>query len=256
MDDNQSKIIESAISSIGKEVYKDGLKPATQKLGESLRTVAHSIDVLFFPLRILNYTHDEVREWLLKAISRRLESVEDQKLVTPNSQAFSQAITGLCYCYEEQELREMFANLIAASMCEDTTKRVHPSFASVIQQLSGFEASLIKILNEMTQSNTILSESSSEWDYDPSWLVDVLAWNLEKSHSDFVFDHVQLMVAIDNLQRLQLIVKSEIPTSEYVAQYADKGDIIGPKIETSYSLELAFTDYGYEFVECCVESNL
>ena len=50
------------------------------------------------------------------------------------------------YCAEKEQLRKMFAQLIASSLDIEKKKYVHPSFANLIAQLSVDEALLLKYL--------------------------------------------------------------------------------------------------------------
>lgn len=51
------------------------------------------------------------------------------------------------YYIEEEELRKMFAKLIASSMDKTKAPQVHPSFVEIIKQLSSKEALLLKDFN-------------------------------------------------------------------------------------------------------------
>ena len=47
-----------------------------------------------------------------------------------------------------EELRNMYANLLAASMLKDEKENAHPSFVEIIKQLSPDEAKLLKKISE------------------------------------------------------------------------------------------------------------
>jgi hypothetical protein len=59
------------------------------------------------------------------------------------------------------ELREMFENLLVASMDSDTASSAHPAFVSMIQQLTPDEARILKSINRNEYPYTDLRRSGS-----------------------------------------------------------------------------------------------
>lgn len=60
------------------------------------------------------------------------------------------AIQAISYSMNSEELRNLYANLLAKAMNSDTKDMVHPSFVEIIKQMSPIDA---LVLNEITQSN-------------------------------------------------------------------------------------------------------
>ena len=61
------------------------------------------------------------------------------------------AVQQLSYCYDSEELRELYANLLVSSMNVDTKHYVYPSFVDIIKQLSPMDA---KVLEAMKQEQS------------------------------------------------------------------------------------------------------
>lgn len=94
----------------------------------------------------LKYAHD------LEEYRRTLESKvstipEDKQIIAP-IQIAAQALDDSKYCVETEELRNLFANLIARSMHADYSGKLHPSFSKIAQQLSPLDAKMLELLNE------------------------------------------------------------------------------------------------------------
>ena len=51
----------------------------------------------------------------------------------------------LTYSLDEEHIREMFANLLAADMNADTKKGAHPAFVEFIKDMTPIEAKLLLI---------------------------------------------------------------------------------------------------------------
>ena len=66
----------------------------------------------------------------------------------PDTQIVAGALEDSRFCVEKKELREMFENLIAASVNSDTADSVHPSFSNIIRRMSPHDASILKMFKE------------------------------------------------------------------------------------------------------------
>lgn len=81
-----------------------------------------------------------------KKLEGKVLSIPEDKQVEPSIQIAAQALDDSQYCIGSEELREMFANLIARSMHADYAERIHPSFSKIAQQLSPLDAQMLCIL--------------------------------------------------------------------------------------------------------------
>src|SRR4051812_38379250 len=66
------------------------------------------------------YGVDHVAVWLRDAVTRRLEKTSQDKIVKPDARIVIPLTQALVYSMEEERIREMFANLLAANMHADT----------------------------------------------------------------------------------------------------------------------------------------
>ena len=81
-------------------------------------------------------------------MEEKLADIPEENLVTPPASVAVPALQGLSYSFEEEHLREMYLNLIAAASDSRRRGDSHPAFSEVIKQLSSAEA---KILNDVLQ---------------------------------------------------------------------------------------------------------
>lgn len=77
-----------------------------------------------------------------KELKEKISEIPKDKLVEPDIQVIAQALEASKYCVEKEELRHMFASLIAASMNQDNY--IPPILVNVIRYLSPIDS---KILN-------------------------------------------------------------------------------------------------------------
>ena len=79
-----------------------------------------------------------------KLLSQKLKNVDPNKIVQPEPYVAVPALQAISYSMNNDELRNLYANLLSKSMNIDTKDSVHPSFVEIIKQLSPFDAILLK----------------------------------------------------------------------------------------------------------------
>lgn len=101
----------------------------------------------------VKYAHD--LEEFRKSLERNTNAIPEDKYVEPSMQIAAQALVDSQYCIESNELRDIFANLIARSMHADYSGKIHPSFSKIAQQLSPLDAQMLCILRNRHNGNGI-----------------------------------------------------------------------------------------------------
>ena len=100
--------------------------------------------------RAINAALSPLRQWIAqreynvaeteKLLAKKLENIEPEKIVSPEPYVAVPALQAISYSMNSDELRELYANLLAKSMCIDTKNSVHPSFVEIIRQMSPLDA--------------------------------------------------------------------------------------------------------------------
>lgn len=129
-------------------LYEDALQPTIQEVGKFTARIPRAINAAFSGLDkwILNkeYAIDETK----KLLAQKLEKVEPEKIVEPEAYVAVPAIQAISYSMNSEELRNLYANLLAKSMNSDTRDFVHPSFVEIIKQMSPIDSMVFKIIME------------------------------------------------------------------------------------------------------------
>ncbi|MCI9366843.1 MAG: DUF4393 domain-containing protein [Oscillospiraceae bacterium] len=73
-------------------------------------------------------------------LEQKVNDIPEDQLREPPLSVVGPALDASKYYFEEEEIRTMFASLISASMDARTNSLVHPSFPTIIQQLSPLDA--------------------------------------------------------------------------------------------------------------------
>ena len=120
------------------------LHPALSTAGEGLQGVTK---LALAPISILVWGYDQAAEWLQKELPSYFErkKIKKEKIVTPDEAIAVPTIQALRYNLKKEELRNMFINLLGASMNSDDND-AHPAFVNIIKQLSPDESKILDYL--------------------------------------------------------------------------------------------------------------
>jgi hypothetical protein len=127
-------------------VYQDTIQPAAKELGIALQTVTKALHIVVSPAAALTFGYEKLQDYLNNKLNEKLKDLPPERIQPPDLNTAVKAIEGLALT-EEEELRELFTNLIASSMDQHTSGTLHPSFADIIKQLSADEALIIRTIS-------------------------------------------------------------------------------------------------------------
>ncbi|HYX29174.1 MAG TPA: DUF4393 domain-containing protein [Pyrinomonadaceae bacterium] len=128
-------------------IYEDALQPAAKELGSALGTVAKAIHVALAPVSALVWGFEKIKAYLAEALPEKLKDVPPERIITPSPSVAVPTLEALRYSAHEPSLRELYANLLATSMDEQTALFAHPAFVESIKQMTPDEALIIEFLS-------------------------------------------------------------------------------------------------------------
>jgi hypothetical protein len=124
-------------------VYQDALQPAAKEVGTALQTVAKTVHIALAPVAALVWGYDKICDFVSTKVAEKLKDVPPKNIQTPKPNIAGPTLEALRYTGHEESLREMYANLLAASMNSQTASAAHPAFVEIIRQLVPDEAKLL-----------------------------------------------------------------------------------------------------------------
>jgi hypothetical protein len=138
---------ESLGGEIGKQVpvkaiYDDVAHPALSEVGKALQGVTK---MALSPISAMVWGFDKIASYLDVAIPEYFarKKVAPEKIKTPDPSVAVPTIMALTYNSHKTKLREMFTNLLGASMNSDIVD-VHPAFVEIIKQMCSDEGKMLK----------------------------------------------------------------------------------------------------------------
>lgn len=127
-----------------------GFQLAAQEKGDRLAMTQILINAVLKPLFWVARTQNEYFKdggRFAEDLGHKLEGVPPEELTAPNANVAAQAIEGLAYSLEDENLKDMYLNLLSSASQKEQAEDAHPSFAGIIRQLSADEAGLLQLVS-------------------------------------------------------------------------------------------------------------
>lgn len=260
MDEFQQELAKATVENTVGVAYNDIVSPSAKPIGTVISLLPRTIRLFFSRWEKWVVNAERSLELTAEAIQEKVAQIPEEKLSEPEPAIAVPALQQLSYCYDSQELREMYANLLVSSMNVDTKYEVHPAYVDIIKQLTPDEAKLLKRIFQIK---------------DDCPLISVRRYNADNSYNEVIrnfstiaFDACEkplnIYAYLDNLERLKLI---DIPYGGYITDNQIYKPLINHEIiqkimseklpeKCSWDIEKKYfylTAFGKNFVEICLK---
>ena len=183
-------------------------------------------------------------------------NVSPDQIIDPPAYVVVPALQAMSYSMDSDELRSMYANLIAKSMIIDSKDLVHPGFVDDIKQMAPYDAVLLRLIASRPNNPLV----------DVKFVTKGLEFHPVKEKVMYfdnpLFDESRTPIALDNLIRLGIV---SIPFGDHYvddAHYAPlvvnkyglpskSDDKSAPHIEFDKKI-VKITNYGKLFCQICI----
>lgn len=251
-----------------KEAYEDLLQPAARELGQGLMTIAQTVNILLAPLKIMVMSYDLIMETVSSSLTEKLKRVPPERLITPSPIIAGPTLEALRFTGHEEDLRELFVNLLASSMDSHTAPTAHPGFVEIIKQITPDEAKVInyiaRCLSKGLPIPIVHIKAQS-----PSGAYHYVEKNVTTCGIDAGCVHADLIGSyLDNLSRLGLInlldtVYARKGAYDKIYHHPDYRELIS-SIEDAYAdrepppkilaqeASLELSSFGHLFINACL----
>lgn len=128
------------------DIYKDAIQPVAKEVGKSLQTLGGVVNLALEPLRGMVYGYDFIKARLNKRLEEKLKGTKKENIIHPPLNVVGPLIDNYRYVENDEELSDLFVNLLANAMDKEHVKKAHPSFVNIIAALSPDEAKFIKFM--------------------------------------------------------------------------------------------------------------
>lgn len=246
---------------LAKEAYNDIGKPIAKPLGKTLGLIPRAIKAALLPLEKWILEREYNLAETEKLLAEKLKNIPPEQITTPDAYVAVPALQYISYCMDNNELRDMYANLLANSMNKVVKNGVHPSFAEIIKQLSPDEAKILKYISLRRFVATI----TLRYENDLAQGVDVVRNFSNIGELTGCEYPLKIGAYFDNLMRLGLLFQ---PYGQYITiprmyEILKEHQFIETKIaELKYNPNytktkiaegmMEITSYGKQFCDICI----
>ncbi len=140
------ELIKDAVKGVADDAYQDVVHPVAKPTGQLVGLVPRTIKAALAPLEKWILHREYSVEETKKLLEEKLKDVPAEQIVTPEAYVAVPAMQNISYCMDNDELRNLYANLLAKSMTEVNKSNVHPSYVDIIKQLTPDEAKLLRYI--------------------------------------------------------------------------------------------------------------
>lgn len=139
------------IASVSDAAQKNIPDTVEQADGVLSTVVGFFNNVVLYPVKKANMTFRYKLEAFEDDLKRKIENIPEENLEVPATMVVGPVLEALRYTYDEEELREMFENLLASSMDNRISAEVHPAFVEAIKQMSPLDARVLSRIVDFRQ---------------------------------------------------------------------------------------------------------
>lgn len=231
------------------EVYKDAVSPIVKPIGEILGFLPRTIKLALSGWEKWIINGEESLRLTAEAIKEKVKKIPEEKLVEPEPYVAIPTIQQISYCQNSEELRDLYANLLTASMNTDTKWQVHPAFVDIIKQITPDEARIIKCLPNFKNSFMPVVDVKLLDKGEASKGHQILVTNFTTIGLDVIEKKANICSYIDNLLRLNIL---ELPptyhlTDETLYEPLEKSILLDKLIPDIYK-ELYKIGYNHKII--------
>lgn len=196
---------------VAKDVYVDAVKPTAKNVGGFFGTLSGFFsNVVVYPLKKLNIEYEQKAIAFERKMQEKYNNIPEENRVAPQLHIVGPAMESLKYNIMDEDLAEMFSNLLVSNLDNRTQKICTPAFIKIIEQLSPMDAKVYKEIicglkgRQIGVASILFAKKGTKSHY----IVDMPKFFLTIEIK--VVNNYDLVLSLENLQRLGLIELSFI----------------------------------------------
>jgi len=267
-----------------KMVYDDLAQPGVRQVGKALETVLSLSNTILLPLKLLNENTKVNFESKMRKYKKRIQHLEEDKIFDVPPEIGIPILEKFTYI-SDNDISELFINLLSKASCHDTIREAHPKFINLISSLAVDEARILTYLAGkgpyvptiqfylQTKPKLEKTHGFSSFEYSTHKKLTVVLTGLE-NQLDLIFPE-NIVLYMENLENLGILNQAdddpfledtkEVDTQAYLdlqGQYKHGKEfenlIEDPDIESIVvkNGRYCISSYGLRFVDVCCKNHL
>ena len=131
----------------GDKIYDDLLHPSFEAAGIIASLPIRALRVKLAPYEKWIVSAEKNIPLIAESVSENIANADPQNIVTPEAYIAVPALQGISYCMDNDELRSLYAKLLASAMQIDKKDFVLPAFSEIIKQMSPIDAFVMQLIH-------------------------------------------------------------------------------------------------------------
>ncbi|MDU5466359.1 MAG: DUF4393 domain-containing protein [Peptoniphilus harei] len=132
------------------DLINEAVTPVARSAGE---TIASIWDIVFGGINVYSEKQKYLRELnfekFKESLTKKVADIPIEDIQEPNLSIIGPTLEKSKYYFEEEKLRELFANLVASSINKTKADIIHPAYPGIIQNLSPNDAEFLKEISSL-----------------------------------------------------------------------------------------------------------
>lgn len=245
------------------KAYDDLIHPTAASTGKVVSLIPRTVHAILAPLEKWIITREYSIKETEKLLELKLEHVSSDEIEPPETHIAVPALQYIAYSMDNEEIRNLYANLLSASMQKSLKGEVHPSFVEVIKQITPDEARILKYLYRI-KSIPIFKVNRHDLPEGSGYIttalhISLLPQKIQLERGDLV------PTLLENLQRLSLLELTYAESYTNDENYSELKSYFKSALQTlndrdgdKYNYKqinglCIITNYGKAFCKICID---
>lgn len=199
---------------IAQDVYEDGLQPAMKNTGGILGTITGFFNhFVLYPLKKVNIIYEKKAIAFERKMEEKYCKIPEECRVEPQLHIVGPAMDSLKYNIMEDDIAELYSNLLLSNMDCRLQNYCAPAFVRIIEQLSPIDAQVFKaIADKIVEPNEekpwlkgVYIATVKDFPAFNSLHKEIILPTYMLSDINLTIDKFDLSASVINLERLGLI---------------------------------------------------
>lgn len=144
-----------------KDAYQDLIHPAAVEAGKTIALPFRVVNLLLAPLTKW-VEHGEAKlDEISRLVSEEVKDIPEEKLTEPEPYVAVPAMQAITYSMDCDELKDMYAKLLAKAINADEKGKVHPAYVEIIKQMSPLDAKALAFIQR--NGRTAIAMCNIRW---------------------------------------------------------------------------------------------
>lgn len=263
MSNKKMSVFPDAIESVSNAVHQNLPETEKETDGALSAVVGFFNNVVLYPVKKANLTFRYKLEAFKDDLEEKIKDIPEENLQVPPTMIAGPALEALKYTYDEEELREMYENLLASAMDNRKLSSTHPSYVDAIKQMNPLDA---RVLDRMADFMQLRSVSVKFCLNNDTQVYTNAMPNIFCQELCDLEDPFTVSLSVINLARLGLIdiidgtIKGanyeELLNHPYVISRKEFYESFGKEFSIQKSDKvIVLTDYGKAFIKVCLKKG-